>query len=55
MMELLSTWYGLSGVGIVLLLVFFIYLKVVGWIWKIALFALLTAGAYFYFRSFFGN
>lgn len=54
-MELLSTWYGMSGAGIVLILAFFIYLKVIGWIWKIALFAMLGGGAYVYFHSFAGG
>lgn len=51
MLEHLSTWYGMSAAGLILAIAFYAYLKVMGMVWKIAIFTALGVGGFFYFRS----
>lgn len=55
MFEHLFTWYGMSVAGLILAIAFYAYLKVMGMVWKIAIFTALGVGGFFYFRSLFSS
>lgn len=50
MIDFLMSGYGLSSMGLIGIILFLVYLKLMQWIWKIALFGILILGAFWYLR-----
>ncbi|MCK9374365.1 MAG: hypothetical protein M0P91_14380 [Sulfuricurvum sp.] len=50
-MEHLFTGYGMIGIGLVLISIFFVFAKVMGFVWKIVFFGAIALGGFVYFRN----
>lgn len=50
MFEHLFTWYGMTGIALVLLSLFFVFTKVMGLVWRLVFFGIIAIGGFFYFR-----
>lgn len=51
MLDFLTSGYGLGGVGLIGIILFLIYMKLMKWIFKITLFGVIIIGAFWYFKS----
>lgn len=50
MFDFLMSGYGLSSMGLIGIILFLVYLKMMKWVFKIAFFGILILGAYWYFK-----
>lgn len=50
MIDFLMSGYGLSSLGLIGIILFLVYLKLMKWVFKIAFFGILILGAYWYFK-----
>jgi hypothetical protein len=51
MLDILMSGYGVSGMGLIALIVFMLYMKLMKWVFKIAILGIALIGAYWYFHS----
>lgn len=50
MIDFLMSGYGLGSMGLVGVILFLVYLKLMKWVLKIALFGIIVLGAFWYFN-----
>ncbi|MDX9967249.1 MAG: hypothetical protein AB7U26_03440 [Sulfuricurvum sp.] len=50
MIDFLMSGYGLSSIGLIGIIVFLMYLKLMKWVFKVAFFGILALGAFWYFN-----
>lgn len=50
MIDFLMSGYGLSLAGLIGVILFLVYLKLMKWVFKVALFGILALGAFWYFN-----
>lgn len=50
MIDFLMSGYGLGSMGLIGIILFLVYLKMMKWVFKIAFFGILILGAYWYFK-----
>lgn len=50
MMEYLFSGYGMAGLAVVFVVLFFVFTKVMGFIWKIVMTAVVLGGGYLYLQ-----
>ncbi len=50
MIDFLMSGYGLGSMGLIGVILFLVYLKLMKWVFKIALFGIIALGAFWYFN-----
>ncbi len=51
MIEFFTSGYGLSSLGLIGIILFLLYLKLMKWVFKIAFLGVLVLGAFWYFKG----
>ncbi len=51
MLDFLISGYGASSAGLIALIVFMLYMKLMKWVFKIAILGIALIAAYWYFKS----
>lgn len=55
MLENLLSGYGISGIVFIGIILFMLYMKMMKWVFKIAILGIVVLGAYWYFKSSVGS
>lgn len=50
MIDFLMSGYGLSSMGLLGIILFLVYLKLMKWVFKVAIFGIIALGAFWYFN-----